>query len=180
MDEDILHQIIYQAQSTEISLTNFVNQIIKSYLEWNRFEPKAGVIMLSASIVKELFGNLTVEQIIYLAKSTIRNIIDSTLVKYARGEKKTDLNFFLSWLEDEMNIYFTEIRHVVSKDRGHIGYAGHKYRRLRHHIFVLKHDSGLNYSLYYKTVLESIFNGILQKHICVRSTDNRITFEFED
>ncbi|HZD83643.1 MAG TPA: hypothetical protein VE076_12280 [Nitrososphaeraceae archaeon] len=108
-----------------------------------------------------------------LARRIGKNAIQNTAAAFMKdtgsdGRELLDLNSFLSWLETEMNNYFTEIRHIVA-DNG------------SHHTYILKHDAGGNYSLYYQTVLESIFDGVLKKHIDITASNNTtLAFEFEN
>ncbi|HZA07381.1 MAG TPA: hypothetical protein VE619_06740 [Nitrososphaeraceae archaeon] len=49
------------------------------------------------------------------------------------------------------------------------------------HTYILKHEAGENYSLYYKTVLELIFEKALQKIINILTSNNTtLVFEFEN
>jgi len=162
-------------------MTGYINQILKRYIEWDRFESKAGVVMLSAPVVRKLFNNLTAEQIIVMAKHIGKNSLQKTVAKFAIERQNMYLNFFLSWLEDEMNNYAIEIRHIISKGGEVISNSAggsNVHSRSGHHIFILRHDAGRNYSLYYKTVLEAIFKDVLQKNILVITTGNMIRFEF--
>ena len=178
LDVDTLSQITQGANSHGISPASYINQIIKRYLDWDKFEPKADIVTISKPVAKELFDNLSEEQIISMAKNSAKNALKETVIKFvkeheqeAQGKHKVDVNSFLSWLEDEMNSYAVEIRHIIGK---------HDSSRHRHHTYILKHDTGYNYSLYYKTLLESIFDDILQKHISVKMTNSMVTFEFEE
>ena len=180
-EQDVLNQIIYHAEHHGLSLTNYINQILKRYFEWDRFEPKDGIVMLCAPVVRELFNNLTAAQIIVMAKNMAKNLLQKTVAKFAIERQNMDFNFFLSWLEDEMNNFAIEIRHIVSKDREDISDSpggSNIHGRSSHHIFILRHDAGKNYSLYYKTMLEAIFNDVLQKNIFVITTGSTIRFEF--
>jgi hypothetical protein len=67
-----------------------------------------------------------------------------------------------------MDSYSIEIRHTI-KDNG------------SHHTYILKHDAGENYSLYYETVLGLIFEETLQKNINILTSNNAtLVFEFEN
>jgi hypothetical protein len=99
------------------------------------------------------------------------------------------MNSFLSWLENEMNSYAIEIRHITSKKDGDTSHndgdnsnsgINNNSHSSSHHIYILKHDAGYKYSLYYKTLLESIFNEVLQKHISAKIKSTTLTFEFEE
>jgi len=165
LDESIANNILAEAERQGVSMNTYLNQIIKRFLEWDRFEPKAGMIPLSKLVVAELFGNRTRDEIIDIARRVGKNAVEDTAA-FIKGEKLLGLNSFLSWLEDEIDHYSIEIRHIT-KDNGN------------HHTYVLRHNAGENYSLYYKTVLELIFEA-LQKNIKVLTSNNTtLAFEFE-
>jgi hypothetical protein len=73
------------------------------------------------------------------------------------------LDSFLSWLEVGMRNSCVEIKHDFNENN---------------QTYILKHELGLNYSLFYKTILESIFNEILGKHIDCSYSDRILSFTF--
>jgi hypothetical protein len=167
LDKSIANNIRSKAESQGVSLNTYVNQVIKRFLEWDRFEPKAGIIPISKPVLTELFNNRTKEEAIDIARSVGKKAVQNTAVFMEGQEKALDLNYFLSWLEDEMDTYSIEIRHTI-KDNGN------------HHTYILRHDAGENYSLYFKTVLELIFGEALQKNIDVITSNNTtLAFEFK-
>jgi hypothetical protein len=166
LDEIIANNVRAEAENQGISMNTYVNQIIKRFLEWDRFELKAGIIPISKPVLKELFANRTREEIIDIARRVGKNAVQKTAAFMEGEEKVLDLNSFLSWIEDEVDNYSIEIRHII-KDNGN------------HHTYILRHDAGENYSLYYKTVLELIFEESLQKHIGILTSNNTtLAFEF--
>jgi hypothetical protein len=165
LDESIANKILAEAERQGVSINTYLNQIIKWFLEWDSFEPKAGIIPLSKLVVAELLGNRTRDEIIDIARRVGKNAVDDTTA-FIKGEKLLELNSFLSWLEDEMDHYSIEIRHIT-KDN------------VNHHTYILRHNAGENYSLYYETVLEVIFEA-LQKDINILTSNNTtLAFEFE-
>ena len=186
LDEDLLGQISYQAEGHGITVTNYINQLIKRYLERDRLESKDDTLMLSAPVVRELFDNLTIDDIFFIAKSTAKNAFENNLLKLAMEEKRLDLNFILSWLEDHMSNYAVEIRHMISKgqaedyDHGLSDSNSSNHAHRRTHTFTLKHSSGQNYSLYCKAVFDLIFDYLLQKRVCTSISASIITWQFEE
>ncbi|HJT48747.1 MAG TPA: hypothetical protein VJ729_11250 [Nitrososphaeraceae archaeon] len=200
LDEDTLDQISQAAESHGVSQTSYINQIMKRYLEWHRIEPNANIVTMSRPVLKELFGNLGEEQILSMAKNTAKNALLKTVrlvsdqqrqtQEEKKGNKNLDMNSFLSWLENQMNNYAIELRHIISKEEDKDGWNRHLSNNTRdndrtshlrrYHKYVLKHDIGSNYSLYFKTLLESIFNEKLQKHISIKTASSMLTFEFQE
>jgi hypothetical protein len=81
LDVDFLEKTSYQAEGRGITTTSYIDQIINKYLEQDKFKPKAGTVMLSAPVVKDLIDNLTVEEILFTAKSTAKNVLENNPLK---------------------------------------------------------------------------------------------------
>jgi predicted DNA binding CopG/RHH family protein len=169
LDKSIINELHAEAEKHGISFNTYVSHIIKRFLEWDRLETKAGIIPISKLVVRELFNSRTKEDIVDIARHIGNKAVEDTAEFIEEIKNKSlDLNSFLSWLEADMDSYSIEVRHTTAKDNGN------------HHTYILKHDAGENYSLYYKTVLESIFDQVLHKHIDVlTSNDTTLAFEFE-
>jgi hypothetical protein len=167
LDETVANKVYAEAQSQKVSINTYVNQIIKRFIEWDKFEPRTELIPISKPLLTELFTNRSKQEIISMARRLGKNTVLRT-ARFMKDEKLLDLNSFLSWLEAEMDSYSIEIRHTI-KDNG------------SHHTYILKHDAGENYSLYYETVLGLIFEETLQKNINILTSNNAtLAFEFEN
>lgn len=78
-----------------------------------------------------------------------------------RGNK--DIDTLLSWIETEMNNHSLNVHHTVEENI-------HKY--------VIKHDLGYKFSLYYKVIIESLFKDCLEKKINFIISEELILFNF--
>ena len=47
------------------------------------------------------------------------------------------------------------------------------------HKYIIKHDMGFKYSLYYKTIIDSIFNEHFKTKLSFTMSDDILLFEFE-
>jgi hypothetical protein len=73
---------------------------------------------------------------------------------------------FISWLEVGMKDSSVEINHNIKGNN---------------HIFIIKHDLGENWTIYQKTIIESIFKEILRKRIdIITASSTTLTFKFQD
>ena len=113
----------------------------------------------------ELFINRTEEKVMEIARRVDKKAVQNAAV-FMEGENVLDLNSFLSWIEADMDRYSIEIRHTI-KDNGN------------HHAHILRHDARENYSLYYKTVLDLIFQeGFTKTHLYYTINSTTAAFEF--
>ncbi len=119
------------------------------------------MIHIPRPVVIEVFNKKSNEEIINMAKSIGKNAIYNTVL-FMRGE--SDLNTFLSWIETEMNHHSLNVRHINERDI-------HKY--------VIKHDLGYKFSLYYQTIIESIFNDYFGEKINFTISDELLLFNFQ-
>ena len=76
---------------------------------------------------------------------------------------KMNPSSFISWFLSRMK-NCSDIKEVLDKDTGM-------------NIFVFKHELGENWSLYHKTVVESIFQDIFKEPIETSITDSTIIFK---
>ena len=82
---------------------------------------------------------------------------------FMKGE--VDANSFMSWFESQMVNSSVQVSHM--SDNGV-------------HTYVMKHDLGKNWSLYNKTVLESIFQDLFHKKIDVNYNKSIFVLRFSE
>src|ERR687886_2312867 len=145
LDEDNVKKLRIEAQKQGISLNSFMNQVLKSFLEWHIFEPKVGFVPILKPVVEELFTKMSKEQIAQIAASTGKEEVQNA-VYFMKG--KIDLDSFLSWFENRMKNSSFQVSHTFD-------------RSSRIHTYVVKHDICENWSYYLKEIIEYIFNEVL-------------------
>jgi HicB-like protein involved in pilus formation len=164
IEEDNIKKLRTEAQKQGISLNSFVNQVLKSFLEWHIFEPKVGFVPILKPVVEELFTKMTKEQIIEIAANTGNDEVQNA-VYFMRG--KVDLDSFLSWFENRMKNSSIQVSHTFD-------------RSSRIHTYVIKHDICENWSFYLKETIEYIFNNALQKKVEVSMSSSMLAFKFKE
>lgn len=161
LNESIMNSVRLEAENRMVSTNTLISQILKRFVEWDKFEPLSGMIHIPRPVVIEVFNKKSNEDIINMAESIGKNAIYNTVL-FMRGE--SDLNTFLSWIETEMNHHSLNVRHI---NEGCI----HKY--------VIKHDLGYKFSLYYKTIIESIFKDYFGEKINFTISSEVLLFNFQ-
>ncbi|MGC2572186.1 MAG: hypothetical protein WA364_11800 [Candidatus Nitrosopolaris sp.] len=160
LDENVIAILRTESKTRHISLNALVNQTLQNFVEWNMYEPKVGMMSLFRSVVAEIFKKLTEQQIMEVAATIGREAYtDATLFM----KRKIDLDSFLSWLEIRMRTSSIEISHN---------------REGSTHRYVLKHNLGMNFSLFQKTLLELIFGEVLGIHLDCDYSDKILSFRF--
>jgi len=125
------------------------------------FENKAGMVSLSKPVIKDLFQRLSKEEVIEIGTKIAKNAVYDVAL-FMKG--KIDPDSFVSWFLSRMK-NSSEIK--STKENGV-------------HTYILKHDLGENWSLYHKTIVESIFTEFLQKPIHTSITGSTLVFKFEN
>ena len=161
IDEDIIKSLQNESELHDISLNTLINKILKRYVEWDLYAYKVGMIPMAKPIITSLFNMMNEEEILDLVSNFGKNVVQD--IAYFM-KMKTDPDTFLAWFEIRMRRSFVEFNHLQEKD---------------HHIYVLKHDLGYNWSLYHKKILEKIFNEIFNKPVHIAISDFMLTIQFE-
>lgn len=55
IDTKILEKIREEGGNNQISVSNFINKILKRYVEWDSYESKVGMIPIPKLLVEKLF-----------------------------------------------------------------------------------------------------------------------------
>ena len=164
LDEDNVKKLRIEAQKQGISLNSFVNQVLKSFLEWHIFEPRVGFVPILKPVVKELFTKMTKEQITEIAANTGKEEVQNA-VYFMKG--KIDLDSFLSWFENRMKNSSIQVSHTLDHPS-------------RTHTYVIKHDICEKWSLYLKQIIEYVFNDVFQKKVEISMSHSTLAFKFKE
>ncbi len=163
IEESTMDLLRIESENREVSLNTLVNQILRRYVEWDMYEAKVGMLPIAKPVVSALFGEISKDQVVELAKKVGKNAVhDIALFMKSR----MDLPSFLSWFEMRMKSSSIEF------SRNRLANGTNTY--------VMRHDLGYNWSLYHKTLLELIFNEVLQKRIDVKITPTTIMLSFDE
>lgn len=165
LNESVLKKMREEAENHDISLNTLANQIFKRYVEWDSYEPRLGMIPMARPVVIQLFENISEDKIIDIATKVGRTVVKDIALFM---KHKIDIDTFLEWFETRMKIASVEVSHQKPNSIQ------------KEHSYVIKHDLGKNWSLFHKTIFESILQELLGKalkNVYVTSTMFSFTFE---
>src|SRR5690242_17556996 len=94
ISKDIMDKLNEEADINYTSLNSLINQILKRYVEWSRFDDKSSMIPIASSVLKELLEGLDKDQVIKLAKDKAKHSVYN-LVLFMNG--KADFDTLISW-----------------------------------------------------------------------------------
>ena len=161
LNENPMRFIRSGANERSVSVNNFVNSVLRRYVEADKFGSMTGMIYISKPVVTEIFNSRTEKEIVNLAKFTAKDAIYNTVL-FSQGEGS--LEAFLLWLEKEMNKHSFNVRHVTGKNKS---------------TYIIRHEVCYKFSLYYKTIISEMFQDQFKRHVDFTISDELLLFEFE-
>jgi hypothetical protein len=161
LNESVMNSIRAEAENKVMSTNNLVNTILRRFVESDSVDSTSGLVHMSRPVVIELFGKKTDQEVVELAQGIGKNSIYNSVL-FMTG--KRDLDTFLLWLENDLNEHSVNTRHIVEGNM---------------HRYIIKHDLGPKFSLYYKTAIESIFRDFYGEKAHFTISDELIIFKFK-
>jgi hypothetical protein len=174
IDASVIDELQAEADNREISLNVLVNQVLKRYSEWDRFENKIGMMPVPKVILSSL-----IDRAISVAKRSgikevdrYRDEIIKQAAQLAFGLMKDSVLFMkrqynlwvvLSVLEEYMKVSGIK--------------ADHKLEGSRKHVFIIQHELGENWSLFTKELLALIFENLANVKADISVTPNTTVAE---
>lgn len=158
VDANTISTLRTVSEEKQISLNTLVNQILDRYTEWERFGEKVGMISLPKPIVAKLFDKMTKEEVLDLANSVGKSAVKDIAIFMGN---EIDINSFLRWFEIRMKVSSAQLTRTTKDEIN---------------TYVVKHDLGMNWSLYHKTILELIFRDFFGRFINVAISDTILKF----
>lgn len=177
LDSKVIDEMQREANQNEISLNVLVNQTLKKYTEWGRYENKIGMMPVPKLMLSSL-----IDRAIEIAKKTgILN--DTNLEPYRDQVIKEAANTAYDLMKDAVLFMRKDYNlwTVLSVLQEYMKISGidsdHRIESGRKHVFVIKHELGLNWSLFTKELLTQIFESLAQVRAEIRITPNTTTAE---
>ena len=177
LDSKVIDEMQREANQNEISLNVLVNQTLKKYTEWGRYENKIGMMPVPKLMLSSL-----IDRAIEIAKKTgILN--DTNLEPYRDQVIKEAANTAYDLMKDAVLFMKKDYNlwTVLSVMQEYMKISGidsdHRIESGRKHVFVIRHELGLNWSLFTKELLTQIFESLAQVRAEIRITPNTTTAE---
>ncbi|HEY6757613.1 MAG TPA: hypothetical protein VI037_09545 [Nitrososphaera sp.] len=154
LDSKVIDELRTEANNKEVSLNVLVNQVLKRYAEWDRYENKIGMIPVPRVILSNL-----IDKAIAVAKSSgIKNVelYRDEIIKQAADLAFTLMKDSVLFMKKQYNLWV-----VLSVLEEYMKVSGikadHKLEGSRKHVFIIQHELGENWSLFTKELLALIF-----------------------
>jgi hypothetical protein len=173
LDAEIIEELQREADLKELSLNVLVNQILRRYVKWDKFENMLGMMPVPKIMLTKLTDktmqlaedakisdiNLYRDKVIKDAAETAFSLMkDSVLMM----KKKYNLWTVLAVLQEYMKISGITSDHI--EDGGK-------------HVFIIQHELGEVWSLFAKELLSLIFTKLAEVRAEISTTTNLVKAE---
>lgn len=173
MDTAVINELQREADLKEFSLNVLVNQVLRRYIEWDRYENKLGMIPVPKIMLSSLVDR-TIQLAIDAGITGIDSYRDSVVKSAAKiafssmkdsvlfMKKKYSLWTVLEVLQEYMKISGITSDHSIEGKK---------------HIFIIQHELGINWSIFAKELLSLIFTTLAEVRAEINITPNVVKAE---
>jgi hypothetical protein len=174
LDTKVIEELQREADQGEISLNVLVNQVLRRFVEWDRYENKLGMI----PIPKSMLSTLIDETMRFASDAKIPDL-ESHRAKIVNNAAETALNVMRdSVLFMRKDYSFWTVLDVL---REYMKVAGimsdHRIEAGRKHVFIIQHELGENWSLFAKELLSKIFVELAKVKADISTTPKTVKAE---
>lgn len=155
---EVAEQLKEEAGDEYITLNVLANHIFRNYIEWVRDAKKEGFVLITKNVLVALVEKLDDKEIEEIARTVGKNAVKAQTIYM---EKKYDLDAFLRWLEIWCKASGFGKKHLISSDI---------------HTYIIQHNMGIKWSLYFMMQIRSILEELLQKKVDFDITPSTVTF----
>jgi len=174
IDSSVIDELQTESDNREVSLNVLVNQILRRYSEWDRFESKIGMM----PVPKVMLATL-IDKAVSIAKSSGIKDIDryrDDIIKQAARIAFDLMKDSVLYMKKQYNLWV--VLAVLEEYMKVSGInADHKIEGSRKHVFVIQHELGENWSLFTKELLSLIFENLANVKAEISITPNTTVAE---
>ena len=174
LDSTVVEELQRDANEGEISLNVLVNQVLKRYVEWDRYENKLGMMPIPKLMLATL-----IDEAMQLAADAKITDLESYRAKIVNNAAQTALKVMkdsVLFMRKEYSFWTVlDVLRQYMKVAGII--SDHRIEMGRKHVFIIKHDLGENWSLFAKELLSKIFIELAQVRAEISTTPKTVRAE---
>jgi hypothetical protein len=169
LDSKVMDELQAEADNREVSLNVLVNQVLKRYSEWDRYENKIGMMPVPKMILSSL-----IDKAISIARRSGIKDIDNyrdEIIKQAAELAFSLMKDSVLFMKKQYNLWV-----VLSVLEEYMKVSGikadHNIEGSRKHVFIIQHELGENWSLFTKELLALIFEKLANVKAEINVTSN--------
>ena len=174
LDTKVIEELQREADQGEISLNVMVNQVLRRFVEWDRYENKLGMIPIPKSMLSTL-----IDETMQLASDAKIPDLESYRRKIVHNAAETALNVMKdSVLFMRKDYSFWTVLDVLQEYMKVAGImSDHRIEAGRKHVFIIQHELGENWSLFAKELLSKIFVELAKVKADISTTPKTVKAE---
>jgi hypothetical protein len=157
LEKETLAELHKIAERDKVSLNTLASQIFDQYLNWNSTAPQAGLIPQPKHLLIKIFEKLTNDEIIEIANHVAETQVKSLMLA---TRKEYTIGALMKGIE-----YWTKASNFPSS---HVEKSGGI------HQYIIQHEMGKKWSLYYKQVFGKTFEQLGVKSPKIDTTDHTL------
>ena len=171
LDSYTIGELQREADQSQISLNVLVNQVLKRYSDWDRYESRIGMMPVPKAMLTSL-----IDKAIDMAKKNGIKEEDigpfrDQIIKQAAHVAFDIMKDAVLFMKKQYNLWV-----VLSVLQEYMKISGinsdHRIEGGRKHVFVIQHELGENWSLFTKELLRLIFENLANIRAEVNVTAN--------
>jgi len=171
LDSHTIDELQREADQNQISLNVLVNQVLKRYSDWDRYESRIGMMPVPKAMLTSL-----IDKAIDMAKKNGIKEEDigpfrDQIIKQAAQVAFDIMKDAVLFMKKQYNLWV-----VLSVLQEYMKISGinsdHRIEGGRRHVFVIQHELGENWSLFTKELLRLIFENLANIRAEVNVTAN--------
>jgi hypothetical protein len=175
LDSHTIDELQREADQNQISLNVLVNQALKRYSDWDRYENRIGMMPVPKAMLTSL-----IDKAVDMAKNGIKEEdigpFRDRIIKQAAEIAFSIMKDAVLFMKKQYNLWV-----VLAVLQEYMKVSGinsdHRIEGGRKHIFVIQHELGENWSLFTKELLELIFENLAKVRAEVNITANMTVAE---
>jgi hypothetical protein len=169
LESSIIEELQTEAEYRETSLNVLINQILRRYSNWERYENKMGMIPIPKVMLSGIMDEMLkigkdsgVEDVVNFRDKLIKELSQTAFAFLKDSvlliKKNYNLLVVLEVLEQYMKVVGINSDHKIEDDGKHV--------------YVIQHKLGENWSLFIKEFLILIFENLGKVKVDISSTEN--------
>ena len=174
LDTLTLDELQKEADLKELSLNVLVNQVLRRYVEWDRYESKLGMMPVPKLMLATL-----IDETVQVAVDAGISGIDSSRDRILKNAAKIAFNLMrdsVLFMKKTYNLWTVlEVLQEYMKVSGIT--SDHTIETERRHVFIIQHELGENWSLFAKELLSLIFTRLAEVNADITTTPNVVKAE---
>lgn len=171
LEQTVIEELQREADLKEMSFNVLVNQILRRYRDWDRYEVKIGMMPVPKVVLTSIMDNA-------MKHAKKAGLKEAEIAKYRDDIIKEAASIAFTVIKDSVllmkqNYNFWTVLNVLQEYMKVSGInSDHRIEAGGKHVFVIQHNLGEHWSLFTKELLALIFENLANTRANISAIDN--------